>query len=223
MENTMLHSGQDVSPAYDYRVYDQVWQRVSPGADPFAADPAAAGMTDMAGMTGMAPAAPAGAAAVPAPRQEGGGNLPGADPNPCCMGTEAQESVEVLEGFIQEELAESRCCQELSCRTRNRQAARLFHQAAMEKRAAARELCAAYYLTTGKRYAPSVTVEHTQWGSLAETLRSCYHQEACDGLNYARAAEETMDLCLTKLFEKLSGQSYRRAEEVMALLGSLVC
>ena len=85
MENTML-GGQNPSPAYDFRVYDQVWQRVAPGADPFSADPAAAGMT-------APPAVPA--TAAPAPQQENGGegNLPGAEPNPatgrrrsCCAG-----------------------------------------------------------------------------------------------------------------------------------------
>ena len=35
MENTM-YGGQSPSPAYDFRVYDQVWQRVTPGVDPFA-------------------------------------------------------------------------------------------------------------------------------------------------------------------------------------------
>ena len=44
MENNMS-GGQAPSPAYDYRLYDQVWQRVSPGIDPFSADPAAAGMS----------------------------------------------------------------------------------------------------------------------------------------------------------------------------------
>ena len=39
MENTVF-GGQAQSPAYDFRVYDQVWHRVSPGTDPFAEDPA---------------------------------------------------------------------------------------------------------------------------------------------------------------------------------------
>ena len=34
MEN-MMTGGQAPSPAYDFRVYDQVWQRVAPGTDPF--------------------------------------------------------------------------------------------------------------------------------------------------------------------------------------------
>ena len=149
--------------------------------------------------------------------------LPGAAPNPCCMGTNAQESAEVLEGFIQEELAGCRCCQSLSCNVRNQAAAQLFRRIAREKHAAAREMCGAYYLITGSRYLPAITVEHRQWSSLADALRSCYHEEACGGLNYERAADETTDQCLTKLFNRLSEQAYARAEDVMTLLGQIVC
>ena len=59
--------------------------------------------------------------------------------------------------------------------------------------------------------------------SLPQALRACYHQEACNGFNYRRAADETMDLCLRKLFTRLGEQSYRRSEEIMALLGRLLC
>lgn len=230
MENTMT-GGRTPSPAYDFRVYDRVWQRVSPGADPFAADPDAAGMTDTAqdAPAAEAPAIPAPAqaapAAVPVPAQENGGTatLPGADPNPCCMGTEARESLEVLEGFMQEEQAESRCCQALSCRVRNQQAAQLLRRAAQEKRAAARELCAAYFLITGERYHPAVTLEQICWDSLPQALRAFYHQEACNGFNYQRAADEAVDICLQKLLARLSQQAYRRADEMLALLGRMVC
>ena len=68
-----------------------------------------------------------------------------------------------------------------------------------------------------------MAVDHKHWESLAEALRSCYHQEACNGLNFARAADETTDLCLTKLFNQLSQQAYQRAEDVMSLLGRLIC
>ena len=198
--------------------------------DPFSEDPASAGMTEPSQGTAPAastvPAAPtAVSAAAPMPRQEVGGEatLPGAEENPCCMGTAAKGSLEVVEGFLQEELAESRCCQSLACRVRNQQAARLLHCAAAEKRAAAKELCAAHYLITGERYTPAITVEHLCWENLSQALRSCYHQEACNGLNYQRAADETLDRCLQKLFTKLGEQSYRRAEEVMSLLGKLIC
>lgn len=223
MENTMS-VGQIPSPAYDFRLYDRVWQRVAPGTDPFSVQADAAGMTETSQETAPAvpPAMPAaGMAAAPVPAQEA--ELPGATPAPCCMGTAAQESLEVLEGFIQEELAESRCCHTLACRIRNQQAAQLLCKAAQEKRSAAKELCAARFLITGERYHPAITLEQNCWDSLAQTLRAFYHQEACNGLNYQRAADETIDFCLQKLFSKLAEQSYRRAEEMMTLLGKIVC
>ena len=58
---------------------------------------------------------------------------------------------------------------------------------------------------------------------LAEALRYCYHQEACNGFNYQRAADETVDTCLQKLLARLAEQSYCRAEAVMALLGRMIC
>ena len=41
MENNLFSGGPDVSAAYDYRVYDRVWQRVAPGVDPYEGAPAA--------------------------------------------------------------------------------------------------------------------------------------------------------------------------------------
>lgn len=139
------------------------------------------------------------------------------------MGTTARESLEVLEGFIQEELAGCHCCQSLACKVRNAGAAKLLRQIAAEKRCSARELCAAYFLITGKQYTPAITIEHRCWENLAQSLRSCYHQEACNGFNYQRAADGTTDLCLQKLLTRLGEQSYRRAEEVQRLLGCLLC
>lgn len=40
------------------------------------------------------------------PAQES--QLPGAEPNPCCMGSEAMELLAVLEGYIEEELEDRR-------------------------------------------------------------------------------------------------------------------
>lgn len=222
MENTIFGGGQGLSAAYDYRVYDQVWQRVSPGVDPYADDPAAGSMPAASPPETESAAPPAQPEAVPA--QSGGvGSLPGAERNPCCMGTEAQSSLAVLEGFIGEELAGSRCCLALSRRVCSPGAAKLLRRIAGEKQAAARELCATRYLITGQQYTPSVTVEHRQWGSLAQALRSCYHQEACGGFNYQRAADEAMDPCLQKLLGRLAARAYQRAEDVMALLGNMVC
>ena len=193
-----------IPTTYDYRAYDRIWQRVSPDLNPYP----------------EVRAAPE----PPAPQQEGGdAALPGAEPNPCCMGTEARESLEVLEGFLEEEMAGRRCCLALACRFRNQNAVRLLRRIAREKQAAARELSTAYYLITGSCYSPASAVENAQWASLAEALRSCYHQEACNGFNYQRAADAALDPCLKRMLNRLGEQSYCRADEIMALLGQMIC
>lgn len=243
MENPILGQCPEGTVTYDYRMYDRIWQRVSPDLNPYpdvrAANAAAAKNTmdappvsAPAAVTAPAPETPAVPVAVETPAAAPMQNsvnaaaesqLPGAEMNPCCMGTQAKESLEVLEGFIEEELAERRCCLSLCRQVHNAHASRLLRRIATGKQCAAREMCTAYYLISGQCYSPTITVEQMQWDSLAAALRSCYHQEACNGFNYARAADGTVDLCLQKLFTKLSQQSYQRADEVMCTLGQVLC
>ena len=75
---------------YDFRQHDRLWQRVSPGLEPYPETTAEA----MPRREELPPA------------QEG--QLPGAEPNPCCMGSEAMELLAVLEGYIEEELEDRR-------------------------------------------------------------------------------------------------------------------
>ena len=42
--------------------------------------------------------------------------------------------------------------------------------------------------------------------------------EACNGMNYLRAGEETTDPCLGRLLKELGEASYRQADQLMALL-----
>ena len=139
------------------------------------------------------------------------------------MGSNARESLMVLEGFLEDELAGRRYAMALASGVRQQSMVRLLRRIAAEKLAAAQELCAAYYLITGTRYTPAVSVERLCWEDLPKALRACYHQEACNGFNYQRAADGTTDICLQKLLIRLGEQAYRRAEEVQALLGCLLC
>ena len=229
MENTMTGGVLEMPTAYDYRRYDQIWQRVSPDLNPYPDVRAAAGSMGAApavpATAAPAPPAAGSAAPVPVPAMESGGeaDLPGAERDPCCMGTEAQESLTVLEGFLEEELAGRRCCLSMASRFRSQSACRLLRRIAAEKQAAVRDLSAAYYLITGACFFPSVSLEQTQWAGLAGALRSCYHQEACNGFNYQRAADEALDPCLQSLFSRLSADAYRRAQEIMTLLGQMLC
>ena len=67
---------------YDYDACRALWQRVSPSEDPYPA-------------------------AEEVGTQSGELSLPGAEGDPCCMGTEAADSVEVLQGFLREELGDT--------------------------------------------------------------------------------------------------------------------
>lgn len=209
--------------AYDYRMYDQIWKRVSPELDPYEDIHTA---QQEAQRTDERSSAPPPTTALSTPDtsavSEEIESLPGAQLNPCCMGSEAAESVHVLEGFIEEELAQRRCYLGLSGRVCHSGAARLLRSLAGEKYAAAQELKTAYYLITGTCYENLISIDHMRWNSLCDALRSCYHQEACNAFNYQRAADETIDPCLQKLFSALSRNAFARADAVMALLGHIL-
>ena len=186
---------------YDFRQHDRLWQRVSPGLEPYPETTAEA----MPRREELPPA------------QEG--QLPGAEPNPCCMGSEASVSVEVLQGFLREELGDAQVYAYLASCTPRREMARAFRALSEDEKRHARDLAAAIYLITGKAYCPRVCVEQPDTCDLCALLRSLYHAEACAGYNYARAGEETLDLCLSKLFAAMSEDEYRHAELLMKLLG----
>ena len=179
---------------YDYDACRALWQRVSPSEDPYPA-------------------------AEEVGTQSGELSLPGAEGDPCCMGTEAADSVEVLQGFLREELGDAQVYAYLAANLPRRETARLFRALSEEEKRHARDLAAAIYLITGKPYCPRVCVERPDMGDLCALLRALYHGEACAGYNYARAGEETLDLCLGKLFAAMSADEYRHAETLLKLLG----
>ena len=179
--------------AYDPIRCREVWKRVCPGEDVYPAP-----------------------AALPA--EEGELALPGAQQDPCCMGSDAVGTVEVLQGFLREELGDAQLYAHLAAVLPREMRGAMRAMSEDEKRHA-RDLAAAIYLITGKAYCPRVCVEQPDTGSLSALLRERYHAEACGGYNYARAGEETLDLCLGKLFAAMSADEYRHADILMRLLG----
>ena len=184
---------------YDFRQHDRLWQRVGPGLEPYPETTAEA----MPRREELPPA------------QES--QLPGAEPNPCCMGSEAMELLAVLEGYIEEELEDRRRYLALS-RQAPAWARQTLRDIAEEEGEHARRLLAARYLITGQSYRPNVVWGQMDLGDWCGALRQCYHEEACGGLNYARTADGTADICLAKLMNELSADEYRHAEQVMGLL-----
>ena len=188
--------------AYDFRQYDRVWQRVAPALAPFDGE--------------------AEAAETPAPQVRQEELLPGTEPDPCCMGSEAAHMLGVLTGFIEEELEDRRHYLALARQAPVWARQRLREIAADEGRHA-RRLMAAHYLITGECYHPRVNCGQVCPEAWCRELRSRYHAEACGGLNYARAAEGTPDVCLAALFRELSDDEYRHAGVLMSMLERGVC
>ena len=222
MEQT-LHT-----PEYDYRRYDRIWQRVAPALEPYpaaqsASAPArisAAPQTSEAAQATPADLAPANLTPAQV-RQES--QLPGAEMNPCCMGSAAQEMLEVLTGYIEEELCDRRYYLALA-RTAPAWARQNLRSIAEDEGGHAKRLMAVYYLITGQCYRPDLSCGHVSLERWCPALRMRYHAEACGGFNYARSADETTDVCLRRIFEELSADEYRHADMLAAMLErSLQC
>ena len=114
------------------------------------------------------------------------------------MGSEAMELLAVLEGYIEEELEDRRRYLALS-RQAPSWARQTLRDMAEEENGHARRLMAARYLITGQPYRPNRGVAAcSARGVGAEELRRSYHEEACGGLNYARTADGTTDVCLVE-------------------------
>ncbi len=184
--------------AYDEARCRAVWQRVAPDREAY----------------------------PPAPASEDAQNgtssaltLPGAQADPCCMGSGAALSVEVLQGFLREELGDAQVYAFLAARAPRRELTRMLRAMAEDEKRHARDLAAAIYLITGKPCCPRVCAEQPDMSDLCALLRRLYHAEACGGYNYARAADETLDVCLSRLFAAMSADEYRHADMLMRQLG----
>lgn len=198
-----LHSPE----VYDFRQYDRVWQRVAPDLEPYPSANVSAAVP-----ASQPPQAPS---AGQLARQES--QLPGAAQNPCCMGSAAAEMLEVLTGFIEEELADRRYFLALS-RQAPAWARQRLRDIAADEGAHARRLMAVHYLITGQCYRPPIAGGTVSIGRWCPALRERYHIEACSGMNYARSADGTTDPCLAKVLNELSADEYRHAEELMAMM-----
>lgn len=228
---------------YDFRQYDRIWQRVAPDLEPYSPaaltpDPTAyqaarsevvaVPTTPVTPPAASAPPAAAPSGDVPSVRPEtpalpvpvgGGGaaSLPGANRNPCCMGSAAMDMVDVVAGYMEAALSDRRYLLALA-RQAPSWARQTLRDIAADLQGQAGQLAAAYYLITGQRYRLSVSTERIYVGRWCPALRERYHAAACSGFNYQRSADDTVDPCLKKLFEDLSEESYGHAEEIMGLL-----
>ena len=133
------------------------------------------------------------------------------------MGSAAAEMLQVLTGFAEKELEDQRQLQALSRRAPSWARQRLREMAA-ETGARAKRLLAVHYLITGECYRPSIVYQRIAGSPWCEALRERYHAAACNGLNYARAADGTTDICLIRLLKEMSSGAYRQADALLAML-----
>lgn len=197
--------------AYDYRRCARVWQRVDPTLDPYPDLRAAAAMAADTPGDGLSAA-----------ERNAELTLPGAQADPCCMGTAALESLEVLQGFIREELADRRTYLFLARRAPTAEARQVFRAIASDEGRHARRLLAAVYLITGERYCPAICYPPLRCDGYCAALRERYHEEACGGYNYRRASQETLDPCLQQLLLAFSQDEYRHANAMLCLLSGVM-
>ena len=208
MENA-LSAAQNA--AYDYRRCARVWQRVDPTLDPYPDVRAAAAMAADTPGDGLSAA-----------ERNAELTLPGAQADPCCMGTAALESLEVLQGFIREELADRRTYLFLARRAPTAEARQVFRAIASDEGRHARRLLAAVYLITGERYCPAICYPPLRCDGYCAALRERYHEEVCGGFNYRRASQETLDPCLQQLLLAFSQDEYRHANAMLGLLSGVM-
>ena len=182
--------------AYDYEHCERVWRKVAPQENPY--PEARAAMEAGEKNDGL----------LPAQTQE----------EPCCMGTAAVQSLEVLKGFVREELAARQTYLDFARCAASREARCALRAMAGDEERHARQLTAAIYLATGETYCPRVCVERAHYDSYCAALRQFYHEEACGGYNYFRAGEETLDYCLEQMFSAMSQDEYRHARTLLNLL-----
>ena len=197
--------------AYDYRRCARVWQRVDPTLNPY---------PDVRATAAMAADTPGDG--LSAAERNAELTLPGAQADPCCMGTAALESLEVLQGFIREELADRRTYLFLARRAPTAEARQMFRAIASDEGRHARRLLAAVYLITGERYCPAICYPPLRCDGYCAALRERYHEEVCGGFNYRRASQETLDPCLQQLLLAFSQDDFRHANAMLCLLSGVM-
>lgn len=189
--------------AYDYACCERVWRRVAPQENPYpeihAAIPEETRETEDTGLL---------AAEV--------------QDDPCCMGTAAVDSLEVIKGFVRDELAARQIYLGAARCAPTQEARRVLRSMACDEQRHVRQLTAAIYLASGETYRPHVCVEREDFDSFCAMLRHFYHEEACGGFNYFRAGEETLDYCLGQMFTAMSQDEYRHAGMILALLSGML-
>lgn len=205
--DTYQAAPQTAPQTYHYEDYDRIWQRVLPELNTF---------PDSRNEEGDLPG-------TPIPGDDDLMELPGAQQNPCCLGTAAQQSIGVIIGFIEIEMANCRFYRCFYPKAPNQAAARSIRQMMLDEMDHVRRLRAIYYLITGECFHSTRQIPMPEIGPYCDTLRAAYHEATCGSFNYFRAAAGAPDPCLRALFERLGNSRARHAETFVNLLGAVIC
>ena len=119
------------------------------------------------------------------------------DETACCMAAPPEDGLARLRRLIDEEVSMARAYR---CHARCAPPA------------------ARHYLMTGKCYQPPAAAGQEPPLPWCQLLRELYHEETCGGAAYAQAAEDTEDVCLRELFQRLSRAEYGHAAMLLHLL-----
>ena len=135
----------------------------------------------------------------------------------CCMAAPTEDGLVRVQRFIDEEVSMARAYR---CHARSAPPAarRTLLRMADEELSHARTLLTAHYLMTGRFYQPPAAAGQEPSMPWCQLLRELYHEEACGGAAYAQAAEDTEDVCLRELFQRLSRAEYGHAAMLLRLL-----
>jgi len=191
-----LYRAAQSAAGHDYQAYDKIWQRVAPELDPY-------------------PEIRSGAAQQ---RQGELLDLPGAQRDPCCMGTQARADIDVIVGFVGEEQRNVQVFNRFARSTQERKTAAALRKIAESAAEHLRQLLAVYYLVMGECYPHKQYVITAPAGSFCVALRQAYHEKACGGFNYLRAADATGDPCLQTLFRTFGEEELAHAQLLLKLL-----
>ena len=184
---------------YDFRLHDRIWERVSPELTPF---------PELRGETSGALT----------PRRTAELQLPGAEADPCCLGSAAAASVDVLKGFLREERQILRLLRALIRCAPTRESCAALEKLQKSSQEILRRISAVCYLIEGRWPAREASDRRTGTVCWQEGLRMAYHFEVCAAMNYTRAGEETVDPCLSRLLKKIGQEKYARSDRVLNLL-----
>lgn len=208
--------------------YAGVWARVAPGLEPYPAD--SAGTEDItvtadgAGIVDGAAGSPGemdGTASVGAVSADSAAPYPTDSTAPYPKDSAApyspEETAAVLAGFIEDALVQRRQILGLAGQAPT-WARRPLRDMAAASALHARRLQAAHYLSTGERYAPSVSQDRVYPGRWGPAVRERYQAKVWSGVRYGEAVERTEDPCLAGLLEEIGAEEYRHAGELLRLM-----